>query len=145
MILRERLERKRAFFLENLAEILAFNEGHGDELGALEIVQIVNAQDILVRNSAGKKQFLFEALDDRGVADEIRLKRFERDRAREFLIERSVHLAHAASTEKFFDAKPGAKVLAGLRATTKTGAVGNARKRTGIANQGYRMAHPHSP
>src|SRR5215470_12162079 len=58
------LERKRALFLEDVVEILAFDESHSDEFHAVGFAEIVDAENIFVRNPAGEKKFVLEALND---------------------------------------------------------------------------------
>src|SRR3989442_7218404 len=48
--------------LEDLMKVLPFNEGHGDEFQAVGFAEVVDAQDVLLRNLAGKQELLFETL-----------------------------------------------------------------------------------
>ena len=43
-------------FLQDLIQVLAFDVGHGDELHAAGFGQVVDAQNVLVGNTAGEQQ-----------------------------------------------------------------------------------------
>ncbi len=51
-----------SFLVDQAGEIAAFDEGHGDELDAADVAEIVDTQDILLRDLAGEQELLFEAL-----------------------------------------------------------------------------------
>ena len=103
------VEWKRMFFLENGVKIPAVHEGHGDEFHAVGLAQVVNAQDILVRDSAGEKKFVFEALNDLGIAGEVGLQDFQSNETVEFAIVGFVDAAHAAFAKKILDDKARSK------------------------------------
>ena len=97
------LERHTAGVVDQVGQILALDEGHGDVLHAAEIAQVVDAQNVLVGDAAGQQQLLLEALH--GLrAGQLRAHQLERHGAVEFQVERLVDRPHAALAQQPFDA-----------------------------------------
>ena len=57
------LDRQPAFAAQDAVQILAVHEGHRDELEALDFAQVVDAEDVLVRDLRAEEQLLLEPLD----------------------------------------------------------------------------------
>src|SRR5262249_48925422 len=57
------IERQR-LFMHQAGEGGSLDKRHGDVLDAVPITHVMDAQNILVRDLAGKQQFLLEALED---------------------------------------------------------------------------------
>jgi hypothetical protein len=96
----EHVHRHR-FSVDQVAERLAFEQLHGDELRALELVDLVDGADVRVVQRRRRARFTQKPTDRLLVADPVRGQELERDRARELGVFRFVHDAHAAGTERF--------------------------------------------
>src|SRR6267154_668574 len=122
------VERQRAFLFQDSVEIFTVHESHGDELDAVGFTQVVDAKNILVRNSAGKQEFVFEALNDLRIAGKIRQQDFQRGVAIELTVVDFVDAAHAAFTEQRLDNETRTEFFAGIQNSRTTGAAaGGAR------------------
>ena len=97
------LERQRMVFLDEIVEVFALHVGHGDELDAAYVAQVVNAQNILVRNAAGQQQFLLEALHRSRITGQFRAHQLQRYRAIQIAILGFVDLAHPSFANNRFD------------------------------------------
>src|SRR5664280_461937 len=84
---------------KNRAQVLTFDELHGDELHAVSFVQIVNANDVLMSDLAGKHQLLLEASEDGGISGEVRANYLEAGDPLDFYVAGFVDGAHAAHAE----------------------------------------------
>ena len=61
-----RVFRERTFlFLDERSQVLAFDELHGDELHAIGIAQVIDADYILVGDLVGQQKLLLESRQDR--------------------------------------------------------------------------------
>ena len=94
------VHRHLGIVVDDVLQILALDEGHGDEAQAADIAHVVNAQDIFVGDLAGENQFLFEALQRVGLADGPFTHHLDGDGAVQFLVVRFVNAAHAALAEQ---------------------------------------------
>ena len=94
------LGRKLALFNQQLTEVPALHEVHGDELDSVGLSEIINANDVFMRDLAGENQFLLEAAEDFRIFREFRADELERNNAVEFLVARLVYCAHAALSEQ---------------------------------------------
>ena len=105
--------------LEDLMKVLPFNEGHGDEFQAVGFAEVVDAQDVLLRNLAGKQELLFETLLGGSVRRKFRPENLQSNDSPQLFVIGLVHLAHASLAEEFFHAiaspefHPGCKSLPG--------------------------------
>jgi len=57
------IERQPALAAEDAVQILAIHEGHGDELEAVDFSQVVDAENVLVRDLRPEQQLLLEPLN----------------------------------------------------------------------------------
>ena len=85
------------------AQVLTFDELHGDELHAFGFAQVVNANDVLVRDLARQDQFLLEARENSRIAGKVGPNYLQSDRAIDFEIVRFVDRAHAAHAQQCLD------------------------------------------
>ena len=93
-------------------KVLALDIGHGDELYFSDLSHIVNAENVLMRNFAGEKQFLFEAAEGFGIAHHPLTDDFDRDQAIKILVISLINAAHTALPEEGFNAVAGTKIAA---------------------------------
>ena len=66
-----------AAFFNYVGQVAAFHIRHADEPDATLIADVINLDDVGVRDPAGKEQFLFEASDDLGVGSPLRPDHFQ--------------------------------------------------------------------
>ena len=66
------IERQAAFAAQDRVQVLAVDVGHRDELQALDVAQVVNPEDVLVRNLRAEQQLLFEALHSGRIGHQTR-------------------------------------------------------------------------
>ena len=101
------LHRHPAFALEDRRESGAFDERHRDVLDAVDLSEIVNADDVLVRDLARQQQLLLEApfeVSRRvGIARGFRPDHLQRDGDAEAFVPRLIHGAHSADSEQLDD------------------------------------------
>ena len=101
---------------EHGREIRALEVRHRDVLDAVDLAEIVNADDVLVRDLAGEDQLLLEPalhLPRRiRVARRLGADDFERDPLPELRVPHLVHRAHPANAQHFDDVIAGAERLA---------------------------------
>ncbi len=81
---------------ENALQIPAVDEVHRDELNAIELCQIVNADYILVSNLPGENQFLLEAAQDFRILGQARTDDLQRDDAIQLQVAGLINRAHSA-------------------------------------------------
>ena len=108
------VEGQASFLVDQAGEIAAFDEGHGDELDAANVAEIVDAQDVLLRDLAGEQELLFEALHGLRIRGQLRADQFQRDGAAELGVVGLVDRAHSAFAEQRFDAVASAECGARL-------------------------------
>ena len=99
----EPFRRDAPAFLDDLVEIFAFHEHHGDELDATDIAQIVNPQNVAMRDAAGQLQFLLKPQHRVGIAGQLTAHQLERNGAIEFVVPGLINLSHAAFADQRFD------------------------------------------
>ena len=97
------------------AKVVAFDELHRDELHAVGITEVVDADDIAVRDLRGEDQLLLEALDYGGVAGEFAADGLEGDDAVQFEVTGLVDGSHATLAEKGEDFIALAEDVSGLK------------------------------
>src|SRR6185437_11433960 len=73
------LDAELALRLQDVMKIGAIDEGHRNELRPSNIAQIVNAENVPVRNLAGQQQHLFEALHGFRMDHQFGANQFEGD------------------------------------------------------------------
>src|SRR5262249_45048909 len=95
--------RKRLTLFDYGAQVTALNVLHGDELHTVGFAEIVNTDNVAVRDLMGKDQLLLEAIDDRGVPGKIRTDDLQCNNAIHFAVARFVNRAHTAAAESFED------------------------------------------
>ncbi len=115
------VERKGVLFLKNVVKVRAVHKSHGDELHAVGFAQIVNAQNVLVRDSAGEKKLVFESLNDLGIAGKVGLQDFQGDKSVELAVIGFIDTPHAAFAEKRFNHKSRPEFLSGFKQAASTG------------------------
>ena len=105
--------RQRPVAFEHRGEILAIDVRHRDVLDAVDLAEIVDANNVLVRYLPRKQQLALEPpLDiEAGRSDrtELRPNHFERNSDAELVVPGLVHGAHAADAERADDVVPGAE------------------------------------
>jgi hypothetical protein len=58
------LKWKASDLFNQRGQVATFHERHGDELDPVHVAHVVDAKNVLVRNSAGQQQLLLESLHD---------------------------------------------------------------------------------
>src|SRR5438105_8490196 len=96
-------ERKFPSFPEHGAKVAALDVLHGDELEALGLSEVENADDIAVGNFASEDQLLFEPAQDFRIAGEVRAYQLESNEAFELRVARLINGSHATLTEQCED------------------------------------------
>src|SRR5207302_6672866 len=131
------VDRQRAFLFQDSVEVFAVHESHGDELDAVGFTQVVDAKNVFVRNSAGKQEFVFEALNDLRIAGKIRQQDFQRGVAIELTVVDLVNAAHTAFTEQRLDDETRTEFFAGIQnSRTARATASGARLRRRPAGRG---------
>ena len=75
------LFRRKLFSLQNKStQVFAFDELHGDELHAIGVAQVVDADHILMSNLMRQQQLLLESRQDRGIRGQLRADELQRHR-----------------------------------------------------------------
>ena len=82
----------------------AIDESHGDELDAVPIAHVVDAQNVLVGDFAGQQQLLLEALHGLEIVGQAGAHQFERHQAVEFVVVSLIDRSHAALAQQPFNA-----------------------------------------
>src|SRR5262249_31285228 len=67
-------QRKRVLLFEDVMKVFTIHKSHGDKFHAVGFTQVVNAKNVPVRNSAGEKKLVLEALNNQRVAGELWLQ-----------------------------------------------------------------------
>src|ERR1700689_5216065 len=88
------------FFVDQTLEVASLDILHGDELDALGLTEIENADDVTMGHFAREDEFLFEAAQDFGMAGEFGTDQFERHQAFEFRVARLVDGTHPTLTQE---------------------------------------------
>ena len=109
--------REPALAPEDRRQVVALDVGHRDVLDALDLAEVVYADDVLVRDLAGEQQLALEAALQLGgrlrLRDGFRSDHLERDRDAQLLVPRLVHRAHPARAEQLDDLIARAERLSG--------------------------------
>ena len=100
-----------------------FDVRHRDVLDAVDLAEVVNADDVLVRDLPRQEQFLLEAPLDvlRGgrIPSHFRPDDLEGDRDLELLVTGLIDSAHAADAELTQDVIPGPELLSGVQRSAR--------------------------
>ena len=95
---------RKYFVLKNQrAQVFALDELHGDELNAVGVAKVIDADDVFVRDLMGKEKLLLEAGDNRGIGRKLTPNEFQGDEAVEFAVAGLVDRAHAAFAQQLQD------------------------------------------
>ena len=118
-------------------EVGALDVRHRDVLDAVDLAEVVNADDVLVRDLAREQQLALEAALDfrrgRRIRHHLRTDDLDRDGDAEFGVPRLVDRTHAADAEQSDDVIAGPERLAHRRA----GRI-SPEPRRGASRAGYR-------
>ena len=123
-------------------QILAVHEGHRDELETLDLAQIVDAEDVLVRDLRPEEQLLLEPLDGGRIGHEPGANDLDRDHPVELAVVGLVDAAHAAFAEQGLDVVAGAQLRAGLDVECAPRPVTIPRFRLSFGKAVSRSGHP---
>jgi hypothetical protein len=82
--------------MEEAPQVTSLNILHGDELDALRLPEIKDADDVAMSNFTREDEFLFEAAEDFGMARKIRANELERDEALEFDVTSFLNSSHSS-------------------------------------------------
>ena len=104
--------RQFALARQDGAQVLTFDELHGDELHAIGFVQVVNADDVLVRDLPGQHQLLLEARQDGGIPGQVGTNDLQPNNALDFHVAGFIDRAHAAHAEQLLDLVAAAENVA---------------------------------
>ncbi len=117
----------------HLRQRLAFHERHRQVLDAVDLAEVVDADDVLVGDLARQHELALEALLELLRRGRVRLRgrtdHLDRHRDAELVIERLIDGAHAAGAEQLQDRVARVDLLPGLERSI-TGANRRARRRT---------------
>ncbi len=123
-----------SFLGKNRAQVLTFDELHGDELHAFGFAEVVDADDVPVRDLSRQDQFLFEARQNCRIAREVWPYDLQAQCTVDFQIVRLVDRAHAAHAQQFLDLVAAAQHAAHLEDRRPNRGINLLRHaRTGIA------------
>ena len=86
---------------EQAPQVLALDVLHGDELDAIGLAEVENANHIVVGDLARENQFLLEALQDFGIRGQVAANYLQRNLAVQFAVMRLVNRAHSALPKHF--------------------------------------------
>ena len=109
----EALGRQLALLLQDRGQVPPVDELHRQELDAVALAEIEDAQDVGVRHAARELDLALEALEDLGVLGDVRPDELQRDVAVQALVVHEVDGAHSAHAEEALDAVPLADLEAG--------------------------------
>ena len=108
--------RQLALALQDGRQVLAVDERHRDVLEAVDLADVVDADDVLVRDLAGEQQLLLEPLLEHPgglrVGGHFGADGLERHRNAELGVPGLVHGAHAARAQQLDDVIALAEILA---------------------------------
>ena len=97
---------------DDLVEVLAVHKRHGDELHPLEIAQVVDTQDVPVRDLTGEDELLLEAAQGVSLAHRSLAHHLDRDDPVELFVPRFVDPPHAALADHAFNVVPRTEIAA---------------------------------
>ena len=95
--LQKLVERERTF---NVAQRGAIDVFHDEKVGLVLDADLVDRDDVRMIQRRGGARFALEALEVRGVSEELLLEHLDGDRAAELEILRSVDRSHASRTQQ---------------------------------------------
>ena len=107
------IDRQPSLGGDEVVKILAIHVGHGDELQATHISEIVYAQDVFVRYLAREQQLLLQPLHGNRISGQFGLHQLQSHLPADVAVVRFINLAHAAFTQQRLDAIAGSKLAAG--------------------------------
>ena len=109
-------DRQLALALQDGRQVLALEVRHRDVLEAVDLADVVHADDVLVRDLAGEQQLLLEPLLEHAgggrIVGHLGPHGLERHGHAQFGVPRLVHRAHAAGAEQLDDVVAITEVLA---------------------------------
>src|SRR6185312_16628483 len=108
-------DRQNLLLLHDFRQVAPLDEGHGDELHPSAFAEIVDTQDMLVRDAAGQQKFLLESLQDLRVRHQVPTDDFEGDHAIELKVVSLVDAAHPSFAELAFYAIARTEIWSGCR------------------------------
>jgi vacuolar-type H+-ATPase subunit I/STV1 len=85
-------------------EFFALNKFHRKEVPSLDLADVVNTTDILVRDLAGNAHLAMKPRQRPAVAEQMIRQKLQRDRLRKFQIVRAIDFAHSAFAQQADDA-----------------------------------------
>ncbi len=97
-------------------EVFAVHVLHREESLAVDLIDVVHAADVGMRDLAGQSYLGVELRQARGIAIDVGGQELQRDGLAELQVVGPVHFAHAARSEPLDDAITPAKQRAGLEA-----------------------------
>ena len=107
------LDRQPALLLEDRCQVRSLDVRHRDVLDAVDLADVVDADDVPVRDLSGEQQFAlepaFELLRDEGLRGEVGPNHLDRDCHLQDLVPRLVDGAHPTHAEQPDDVVPGPK------------------------------------
>jgi hypothetical protein len=136
------LDRHSPFFFEQRREVGPLDVRHRDVRDAVDLTEIVDADDVLVRDLAGEKQLAFEPPLERLrrvlVLGVRRPNHFHRDGDLEHLVPGLIDRAHATDAEQPDDVVSRSEIVADGQRSTAPGRVrdGAARPRRRVRGYG---------
>ena len=114
---------RQALLAQQRRQVRPLDVRHRDVLDAVDLAEVVNADDVLVGDLTRQEQFLLEAPLDilrRGrVPSHFRPDHLEGDRDLQFLVIGLIHSAHAADAELTQDVIARPELLAGVERPTR--------------------------
>ena len=102
----EALGRELALLLQDRREVPPVDELHRQELDAVHLAEVEDAQDVGVRDAARELDLALEALQRIGVLGDVGADELQGDVAVELLVVHEIDGAHAAHAEQALDAVP---------------------------------------
>jgi hypothetical protein len=99
----DRLAHGHRSIVQSLSQCLAVQQLRDDVWSAVVLSEIVHREDVWVVQSGCGARFLFEAAETIGIGGERHWQDLDCDIARETRVPRSIHLAHAARSDRSED------------------------------------------
>ena len=118
------------FLAQHVRQVASFDERHRQVLDAVDLADVVNADDVLVRDLARKQKLTLETMLELGrypgIGADFRFDDFERDCEAQFVVPRLVHHTHAARSE--LPQNPVARAEGGARRERTSGQAASSRR-----------------
>ncbi len=107
------LDRELALLLQDRREVPSVDELHRQELDAVALSEVEDAQHVRVGDAAGELDLALEALEGVGVVGDVRTNQLESDVAVEPLVMDQVDRTHASHAQQALDPVPVADLETG--------------------------------